>query len=186
MNISPYSHWYALKAQPKREAVAAAVLANFDGVESFCPRIRYRRKTRAGWPWVTEALFPGYLFARFVFTTSFRRVQSAQGVAGIVHFGDYFPEVPAAIITQLRKTSGETALIEVAEPELQQGDTVEVMTGPLARMEAVVQKAFPARQRIRILIDFLGRTLEAEFPKRELTRLHDHPPAAAALGSGGS
>ncbi len=56
--------WYCLRSQPKHEHIAAAHLRLLEGVTVFCPRIRFKRATRQGLVWVTEAMFPGYLFAR--------------------------------------------------------------------------------------------------------------------------
>ena len=60
----------------------------------FLPRIRFKRATRQGTAWVTEALFPGYLFARFDWRTSLRLVQHSRGVRGVVHFGERWPAIP--------------------------------------------------------------------------------------------
>src|SRR5258705_250702 len=57
--------WFCLRARSKHEHIAARHLQQMTDVEVFLPRIRFRRKTRQGPAWVTEALFPNYLFARF-------------------------------------------------------------------------------------------------------------------------
>ncbi len=57
--------WYCVRSQNKHEHIAAAHLRMLDGVTVFCPRIRFKRTTRRGVVWVTEGMFPGYLFARF-------------------------------------------------------------------------------------------------------------------------
>lgn len=175
--------WYALKTAQKREALAVAVLAGFEGVEAFCPRIRYRRKTRAGWQRVTEALFPGYAFARFAYEAHYLRVRSAQGVTGLVSYGGRHPVIPDHVIASLRGCCDDSAMVEVATPELGPGDTVEVTVGPLAGMQAVVQRVMPARERICILVDFLGRTLEADFKAEELEAVCEQSPAAAAFSA---
>src|SRR5215467_15412648 len=82
--------WYCLRAQPKHEHIAAAHLRILEGVTAFCPRIRFRRVTRQGTVWVTEAMFPGYLFARFELLEMHRQVQYAHGVSGIVRFADQY------------------------------------------------------------------------------------------------
>ena len=56
--------WYCLHAQPRHESIAARALRQREEVEVFCPRIRFRRPRAGGQMWMTEALFPGYLFAR--------------------------------------------------------------------------------------------------------------------------
>src|SRR5687768_2875491 len=57
--------WFCLRSQPRHEHIAARQLAQMSDVEVFNPRIRFARPTRHGPAWVTESLFPNYLFARF-------------------------------------------------------------------------------------------------------------------------
>lgn len=60
------SAWFCLRSQPKHEKIAAThLLRTIAGIEVFSPRLRIRRQTRRGVVWFVEALFPGYLFARF-------------------------------------------------------------------------------------------------------------------------
>src|SRR6202008_1357728 len=94
-NATPYRNraestepaWYCLRSQPKHEHIAAAHLRMLEHVTVFCPRIRFKRKTRQGPAWVTEAMFPGYLFALFELAEMHRQVRYAHGVSGIVQFG---------------------------------------------------------------------------------------------------
>ena len=52
--------WYCLRSQPKHERIAGVQLRMLKGVTVFCPLIRFKKKTRRGLIWVTEAMFPGY------------------------------------------------------------------------------------------------------------------------------
>ena len=90
--------WYCVQTRPKSEHIAAAGLARFDGVEAYCPRIRYQKVTRRGKVWFREALFPNYIFARFDAEESLRAVSSSQAVVRVVGFGDVLGEVPAAVL----------------------------------------------------------------------------------------
>ena len=80
-------NWFCLRSQTKHEHIAAAHLAQLPKLEVYLPRIRFKRSTRMGPAWFTEALFPSYLFARFDLLSSVRRVHHARGVTGVVHFG---------------------------------------------------------------------------------------------------
>ena len=73
--------WYCVKTQTKREHIAAEHLRTLEEVEVFCPRLRYRKATRRGKIWWVEALFPGYLLARFDLVANERAVTYTQGVA---------------------------------------------------------------------------------------------------------
>src|SRR5271154_6203505 len=99
--------WFCLRSQPKHEHIAAARLRLQPGIEVFVPRIRFRRTTRRGPVWVTEALFPNYLFARFDWKTSLRTVHHSPGVSGVVHFGVHWPTIANEVINELRATLGQ-------------------------------------------------------------------------------
>src|SRR5690349_23526618 len=80
--------WFCLRAEPKREHLAAVALRRQFGIECLSPRLRFRKLTQRGPVWFVEAMFPGYLFAKFVYPTQHRAVESSHGVRGIVRFGD--------------------------------------------------------------------------------------------------
>src|SRR2546430_15139128 len=98
--------WFCIRTQPKHEHIAAKHLKEQPQIEVYLPRIRFKRSTRRGPVWFTEALFPNYLFARFNLATVSRRVHSARGVRGIVHFGNQWPQIPDVVIADLRATVG--------------------------------------------------------------------------------
>ena len=80
--------WFCLKAQPKREHLGAMALWRQIHIECLSPRLRFRKITQRGPVWFVEAMFPGYLFAKFVYSRQHRAVESSHGIRGIVHFGD--------------------------------------------------------------------------------------------------
>ncbi|MBE0545468.1 MAG: hypothetical protein IH623_29375 [Verrucomicrobia bacterium] len=168
---SPFA-WFCLKSRPKHEHIAARHLAGMDGVETFLPRIRFRRKTRQGPAWVTEALFPGYLFARFDWHASLRRVHHAPGVAGVVHFGDKWPTLAAAAIAELRELCGPDEL-RILSADMEVGDAVEIAAGAFQGLQAVVTRVMPAKARIAVLLGFLGRQTQVELPQDAVIRQDD-------------
>ena len=169
--------WYCLRSQPKHEYIAAAHLRLMDGVTVFCPRIRFKRPTRRGLVWVTEAMFPGYLFARFELALMHRHVRYAHGVSGIVKFADRYPTIEEEAIAQLR---GHTDAAEVKEMvyELSEGDQVQIVGGAFVGLDAVVTQVLEAKERVKVLMDFLGRKMEAEVQCSSVIRQVSHPLAA--------
>jgi transcriptional antiterminator RfaH len=169
--------WYCLRSRPKQEHIAAAHLRMLESVTVFCPRIRFKRKTRQGIVWVTEAMFPGYLFARFALAEMHRKVSYAHGVSGIVRFADRYPTIEDRALAQLQEL---TDLGEVREfsYELSQGDQVKIVEGAFVGLEAVVSRVLPAKQRVMVLIDFLGRKMEAEVQQAVILPEVHHPLAA--------
>ena len=169
--------WYCLRSQPKHEHIAAAHLRLLEGVQVFCPRIRFKRATRQGLVSVMEAMFPGYLFARFELAQMHRRVQYAHGVSGIVQFADRYPTIEEAAIAQLRSHTGAMDVTEISY-HLSEGDQVQIVGGAFVGLEAVVTKVLSAKERVKVLMDFLGRKMEAEVEYSSILRQATHPFAA--------
>src|SRR5215207_1186630 len=130
------AYWFCLKAQPKHEHMAAAVLRKNLGIECLSPRIRFRKNTRRGPVWFVEAMFPGYLFARFVFAEIHRQVQASHGVSTIVRFGSRVASRPETTSASLREAAGAEEMI-VFSPEPRVGDTVQISEGAFLGLEAV-------------------------------------------------
>jgi len=156
--------WYCLQAKHKHEHIAAAHLRDLRGVIVFCPRLRFRRQTRTGLAWVTEALFPGYLFANFDLGRMHRAVGYAHGVRSIVRFANRYPTIDEVTLAQLSEHVGERE-IKVIDYEPLRGDNVKVADGAFAGLDAVVTQILPARARVRVLMDLLGRKVEAELER---------------------
>jgi transcriptional antiterminator RfaH len=155
--------WFCLKAHPKREHLAAAALRCQWGITCFCPRLRFRKVTRRGTIWFVEAMFPGYLFARFVYAHQHRAIEHASGVQSIVQFGDQVAAVDTDTIAFLQQSAGEQELVTI-QPEIRVGQSVQVTDGPLRGLEALVVQLLPARERVRVLLEFLGRPVAMEVP----------------------
>ena len=171
MNAPDAAEWYALRAKPKAEHLAAAHVSRLDGVDVFCPRIRFEKTTRRGRVWFVEALFPGYLFARFDLAESLRAVQSSQQVSGLVHFGMDFPTLNRAAIEELRAEFPEGEPRVIVEPdEVAAGDEAEIIHGALEGLTVLITRVLPGQERVRILMDWLGGTREADVPIHAVIR----------------
>jgi transcriptional antiterminator RfaH len=177
--------WFCLRTLPKHEHVAAAQLRQEAEIEVFLPRIRFKRLTRCGPAWVTEALFQNYLFARFDLLVSLRRVQAARGVRGVVHFGSRWPTVPEAAIKELQTAMAGQDL-RVVEDTLQPGDSVHIADGVMHGLQAVVSRVMPARQRVAVLLDFLGRQTTVELDRSQLIVAAEDGPRRAWICAGGA
>src|SRR6185295_13287303 len=153
--------WFCLRAQPKREHLAALGLRRQLNVPCYAPRLRFRKMTRRGAVWFVEAMFPGYLFAHFIYSDQHRRVGHSPGIQGIVQFGDDLATVDAGLITSLQETSDADEIVTI-DPEIHVGQEVRITTGPFQGLEALVTRLMPAKERIRVLLSFLGRPVETE------------------------
>jgi transcriptional antiterminator RfaH len=88
-------------------------------------------------------------------------VRSAHGVISVVRFGEWYPDVADDIIEELRLETEDRVIGESASPWTP-GDRVRLVGGALAGLEAVVTEVLPGNERVRLLLDFLGRETVAE------------------------
>lgn len=161
LHESPQPLWFCLKTQPKREHIAAAALRQLPGLDVLAPRIRFRKATRRGPVWFMEAMFPGYIFAHFLYGAQHRQVQHVPGITRVVGFGDRIGVIDGPTVEQIRQAAGEEEVI-VYSPELRVGDAVRIAEGAFQGLEAVIMQLLPARERVKVLLEFLGRDVHAE------------------------
>lgn len=152
--------WYCIRAQPKREGLAAQQLPTLDGVRVFFPRVRYFRKTKTGTKQSTEALFPGYLFASFDFWELGKQVGYTRGVARIVRRSNLDPIiVPDAVMAGMMAMAPE-GIVRVGTPEFKVGDEVKIIAGVFAGTDTKVVKLIPGTKRVAVLMQLLGHEQE--------------------------
>ncbi len=170
------ARWFCLRSQPRRQNVAAAHLRSF-GVEVFNPQLRHRKASRRGVIERTEPLFPNYLFARFDIAELHRRVRYAFGVSDFVRFSGQPSQITAAELDLLRAGWGPGESLSI-EHKLEPGMHVRLSGRLFYGMEASVLCLLPARQRVKVLLDFLGGPKETEIAAADVVPIFSHPLAA--------
>lgn len=167
--------WFCLRTKPKREHIAAAILAGRFAIEVFSPRISFVRKTRLGYSKTfTEALFPGYCFARFDLFSEQHKVAGSQHIQGLVRFGNHIPPICPAIISHLRQQFAQNQQLKLHSPQLCQGDLVEIISGSLYGQKGIIRNFDPDSDRASLLIEFLGRQVSIHAPRQHLLKQNTH------------
>ncbi|MFZ0825974.1 MAG: transcriptional activator RfaH [Verrucomicrobiia bacterium] len=153
--------WYCARTKPKHEHIAAANLRKNLNLEVFHPRLRIERATRRGVMKVSEPLFPCYIFFRCLIEEKLNEIKHTSGVSTVVHFAQKIPQIADAVIEELRECfEGEETM--TVEDRLSPGDEVIVAEGAFSGMSAFVLRVMPARRRVQVLLDVLGRPTPAE------------------------
>jgi transcriptional antiterminator RfaH len=80
--------------------------------------------------------------------------------------------VPDETVDGIRAVVGEEE-VRFVEPALKVGDEVEVATGNFAGFHGIVTRIMPARDRVAVLLEFLGRQTLVELPMSGVS--HDGP-----------
>jgi transcriptional antiterminator RfaH len=79
--------------------------------------------------------------------------------------------VPHYIVEGLREKFGAEEIHVITTPELLPGKQVKITAGAFFGLEAVVTQVLPAKERVKVLLEFLGRMTETELPKSEVVLL---------------
>jgi transcription antitermination factor NusG len=167
--------WYVVHTRPKCEHIAAGLMVGLPGVEVYCPRIRFQKSTRRGKVWFVEALFPSYFFAHFTPAESLRAVKYSQSVIKVVDFGGTLTSVPDRVIAELKAEMEDVDVKEV-HVGVKVGDTVELTEGPMRGLKGIVNAMLTGADRVRVLLEFLGRENAVEVPMSKI--LTEHKPRA--------
>lgn len=159
---SAIPEWFCVRCQPKREHIAAGNLRELEQIEVFCPRLRYRKATRRGKIWWVEPMFPGYVLAKFKISEMERAVTFCHGVSGMVRFGSIVPSIPESFVESLKtevlsREGPESTEVITISPTIELGDEVTIAHGPLQGMQGTVVSVPSATERVKILLEFLGK-----------------------------
>jgi transcriptional antiterminator RfaH len=153
--------WFCIRTHLKREHIAEAHLRKLPGVEVFNPQLRLLRSTRRGRKWFTESLFPNYIFARFDLEAMLEKIRYTPAVKVVLRFGDRVPEIPDPVIEELREgVAGLRSTVLTDGPV--EGEEVEIAKGAFVGTKAMITQVLPGKQRARILVDVMGRSVPAE------------------------
>ena len=163
--------WFCLRTQTKREHIAAAILSRMSALEVFCPRISQVKRTRTGKKRFVEAMFPGYIFAKFHYPTHYRQVVHSQGITRMVELGDQ-RVIPDRIIQDLKASIPE-GILEATDLSIEPGAEVEMVAGSLKGLNGKVLARLPAKNRIQILLEFLGREIKIEVQPDDILLARD-------------
>ncbi len=154
--------WYCARTKPKSEHIAAGNLRRHLGLEVFHPRLRSEQTTRKGVVrHIVEPLFPGYIFVHCAIEECLDAIRHTSGISSVVNFGRRIPPVPDEVIGELQECFGtEETLAMEAHPN--PGDGVTLTSGAFFGLQAVVLRSWPAKRRVQILLDILGRPTPIE------------------------
>lgn len=147
--------WYVMQSvQYKEKQLHQCLLAR--GIECFYPTITVDpvdpRSAKI------RPYFPGYLFVHAdLKEIGLSKLQWLPGAVGLVCYGEYPAPVPDHVIYKLKAHLAEHGTSHPTHPTLKTGDRVRVIDGPLAGYEAIFDMTLSGHDRVRVLLDILGR-----------------------------
>jgi len=159
--------WYCARTKPKHEHIVAAGLKRNLGLEVFHPRLRMERATKRGVVRVVEPLFPCYVFVRCNIAECLDGLRHVNGVSSLVQFGQRIPVVPDSAVEELKQCFEWEDTLDV-EGRICPGAEVTVGEGVFQGFNGIVLRVMSAKQRVQILLSFLGRATLVEVDQKSL------------------
>jgi transcription elongation factor/antiterminator RfaH len=163
----PVKHWHALYTKANREHQVEAWLQAKD-VETFLPTVRrsVHRRDRSD----RIAYFPCYLFVRLDFDVTPRsELAWMPGIRRIVSAEEQPIVVSDEMVELIRRRLEE--IDEIGYSEFRVGDRVRIKSGPFQDLDAVFDRRLSASQRVRILLNVLGRMTPIEIDSHCIERV---------------
>ena len=157
--------WYAAHTKPLAEYAAQSRLQGA-GIEVFLPCAKTPKPRPGHW---NTPLFPGYLFLRYDMEKGgLRQLRKMPQLVGMVTFQGTVPPVPDQVISDLAERVETLNAFGGVWTRYRTGERVTVSLGPVESLARVVSGATSPQARVRVLLEFMGRMVEAKVPWRHV------------------
>ena len=166
--------WFVIRTESRAEYLSAKHLTD-DGFEVFFPRIK-TSLPRFGH--TDKPLFPGYLFLRLdPEATGWPTFRLLHRVSHWVKFGDHVPSVSDESIASLAQHVENPTFDNGLWKRYRTGDTVQVNSEFINSVATVVEEAKSPLTQAKVLIEFMGRLVQATVPWENLRPFETQPLA---------
>jgi transcription antitermination factor NusG len=164
--------WYAVYTKPRWEKKVDALLRE-QGVESYCPLNRVRKKWSDRMKWVDEPLFKSYVFVR-VYPQDQTKVRMVDGVLNYVYWLGKPAVIKDAEIEDIRRFLGEHSDVLLVPMDIKPDDRVVIRSGILMDKTAVVQRVL--QHTVEVVIESLGYKLVAKVDRSKVAHISPTTP----------
>ena len=154
------AYWAVVQCEAQREHVARLFMMRA-GFETYLPRI----KTKFG---RVALLFPTYVFCRIF--DQWYGVRWSPGVLRVLMSGDRPARMPDNIVQAIQKRENGGFVKLPNPPRLKRGQQVRIMRGSFEGAVGVYD-GMTARERERVLLELLGRSVPVEFAPTDVVPL---------------
>ena len=156
--------WYAVYTRPRWEKKVNSLLLQ-KGVEVYCPLNKVRRKWSDRIKTIEEPLFKSYVFVK-INEDDRTNVRMTNGVVNFVYWNGKPAVIKEKEIQTIKRFLDEYENVEVVKIELNAGDRVQVIAGPMMDKEGKVLEV--KNKTAKVCIDSLGYMLIAYIDKTKL------------------
>jgi len=162
-------HWFVIHTKPKDER---RVKNHFEGmeIETLLPLCENLCYSHARMRRMTTPLFPNYLFAKLDLERHYYKVKWTRGVNRILGIGNEPTPISEVVIEMIKDRMGNDDTIGLLD-DLQEGDLVQITSGPLKDFIGVFQKGLSSSGRVRILLNLIGKELPVQIYRWQIKKV---------------
>ena len=152
-------NWFLIYTKNNKEFFAKKQLEN-QNFEVYLPLFLSTRRHARKTTYIKKAFFPRYLFVKLDLDINrWKVINSTLGVDRIVVFDKQPAPLPEEVINNLKLMENEEGLIKFSfASQFKVGNEVVINKGPLAGITGIY-KGMSDKMRVRVLLNFMGRTL---------------------------
>ncbi len=161
--------WFVVHTKPKDEYRVKTHLGTLK-IETLLPLCHDFRYVQGKMSPIIHPLFPSYLFARLDIEQHYPKVKYTRGVTRILGVGNEPTPISDAVIEMLRDRMADDDTVELFR-ELQDGDLVQVTSGPLKDFVGVFQKGLSTKKRVRILLNMIGVEVPVQISRFQIKKV---------------
>jgi transcription antitermination factor NusG len=159
--------WHAIYTRPRWEKKVNSLLLQ-NGIESYCPLNKVRRKWSDRMKTIEEPLFKSYVFVK-IDDECRTRVRMTNGVINFVYWNGKPAIIKEKEIQTIKRFLDEYENLEVVKMDFEQDDRVKIIAGPMMDQEGKILEV--KNKTVKLCIDSLGYMLIAYIDKTKLIPL---------------
>jgi transcriptional antiterminator RfaH len=149
--------WVVVSVKPRMEGSMEALLSR-EGIESYCPKF----KKRASDPRI-RTLFPGYLFLYLSPKMELVKIRTLPGIRRPLMFHDQVACIEEDLVEGWKsREAGRGFAMQGPSPAFRPGQRLRIREGSFGGLSGVVLENLPAKQRVKLLLEHLGMSLQVE------------------------
>lgn len=162
-------HWFVIHTKPRDEHRVKSHCEGM-GIETLHPLCKNYRYPYDKMRPVLNPLFPNYLFARLDLECHYYKVKWTRGVNRILGIGSEPTPISEVVIQMIKDRMGDDDTVKLLE-DLQEGNLVQITSGPLKDFVGVFRKGLSSGGRARILLNLIGTDLPVQIYRWQIKRV---------------
>jgi transcriptional antiterminator RfaH len=162
--------WYLIQFKPNSHRLAERNLQRQE-FETFLPMQKITKRKESRFVSDFKPFFPGYMFVSVNSGLApWRKINSTMGVSRLVSLEGKPKPLPLQLVSALKLRCDASGTM-LPLNSFNEGDRVEMLTGPFANFIATVDTIDP-KQRIWVLMEFMGQKTRMQTSADQLQRVN--------------